>query len=92
MSQEIGFCRWGPGPDELSQKYLNWCNFWHHPQKNEIQSFLTFSNPNQKACCFLRGFEQLSRSITWWVLVVQSDGEKVAHLGRKGKLTRKQRC
>jgi len=26
-------------------------------------------------------FEQLSSSIAWWVMVVQSDGKKVVHMG-----------
>jgi len=37
-------------------------------------------------------FEQLSSSIAWQVMMVQSEGKKVVHKGLKCKSTRRRRC
>jgi len=40
--------------------------------------------------CIFGGFEHLSGSIGWWVMVVQSYAGKAAHLGFDGKIVTSQ--
>jgi len=61
---------------------------WRFPQKssNPKRKILYFDF-DYKTCWIRRGFEQLSSSIAWQVIGLQSSARKVAHAGLKGLKT-----
>jgi len=64
LSQKIGSLVWCPGPDDLGQ------NAWTYPHYNVThKKTKTLTFPNKTSRIF-RGFEQLSYSISWRVMVV----------------------
>ena len=85
MSQNIGLLGWGPGHNEVGQKCVNLSPLWRKPQKKQNEKLSKmFNNVIWKTSRIFRGFEQLSSSIGWEVMVVQSSAGKVAHAGLKG--------
>jgi len=58
----------GPVPDEVGQKDLKLLHLWHHSHKSEIQNQKFFFIANLKTRRVFWGFEQLSSTITWWVM------------------------
>jgi len=58
---------------------------WRSPQKSSNQKRKNFFyDIDYKTCWIRRGFEQLSSSIAWRVIGLQSSARKVAHVGLKG--------
>jgi len=56
-------------------------------RKSPPKPKIVFSDFDYKTCWIRRGFEQLSSSIAWRVIVLQSSTRKVAHAGLKGLWT-----
>ena len=54
------------------------------PEKLKPKTKICFFDFDFKTCLIRRGFEQLSSSIAWWVIGLQSSPRKVAHVGLKG--------
>jgi len=54
---------------------------WRSPQKSSNPKQKLFFHFDFKTCWIRRGFEQLSGSITWRVIGLQSSARKVAHAG-----------
>ena len=54
------------------------------PEKLNPQTKNFFSDFDSKTCWIRKGFEQLSSSIAWQVIGLQSSARKVAHAGLKG--------
>jgi len=57
------------------------------PWKAQTQNKHFLFDFDYKTCWIRRGFEQLSSSIAWRVIGLQSSARKVAHLGLKGLKT-----
>jgi len=76
LSQKIGSLVWRPGPDDLGQ------NVWTYPyydvthNKTKTLTSPLKKNINYKTFHIFRGFEQLSYSIGWQIMVVQSSAKK----------------
>jgi len=73
-----------PGPGNMAKICQKHPCLWRSPQKssNPIRKF--FFDFDDKTCWIRRGFEQLSSSISWRVIGLQSSARKVAHAGLKG--------
>jgi len=56
-------------------------------RKSPPKPKICFFDFGYKTCCIRRGFEQLSSSIAWRVIGLQSSARKVAHAGLKGFFT-----
>ena len=60
---------------------------WRSPKKSSNPKRKNlFFDFDYKSCWIRRGFEQLSSSIAWRVIGLQSSARKVAHAGLKGSL------
>ena len=76
LSQKIRSLVWRPPPDDLVQ------NAWTYPdyditrKKTKTLTYPIFKNINYKTSHIFRGFQQLSYSIGWRVMVVQSSAKK----------------
>jgi len=74
-----------PGPGKDGQNNSKTSLLWRSPRKSSNPKrkkfFITF---DYKTCWIRKGFEQLSSSIAWRVIRLQSSARKVAHAGLKG--------
>jgi len=67
---------WGPGPGKGSQKHSH---LWRSPENENL-----FFNLDYKTCWIRRGIDQLSSSIAWRVIGLQSSAWNVVFAGLKG--------
>jgi len=80
---------WGPGPAKGGQNFQNMPCLWRHLQKPlppKPKHFIF--DFDYKTCWIRKGFEQLSTSIAWQVMGLQSSAKKVSRTGLKGFLNR----
>ena len=79
--------------NDLGQKCLNILFLWRHPQKSQVQNFtILLIQTRRLAASLERLNNSLASSISWRIIMVQSDGKNVAHAGLKGKSTRLFAC
>ena len=81
LSQKNGSMGWDPGPAKISktpQLVAAPQRTLHRKQKTFVFDF------DYKTCWIRRGFEQLSNSIAWRVLGLQSSAKKRSRAGPKG--------
>ena len=74
---------WSPGPGKGSQKHLH---LWRFPPKTTPQKRNFFFRFHYKTCWIPRRFEQLSSSIAWRVIGLQSSARNMVFVGLKGFL------
>ena len=79
LSHNNGPIGWGPGQGKCSQTVATpTCGVPHRKRKN------VFFDIDYKTCWIRRGFEQLSSSIAWRVIGLQSSAWNVVFAGLKG--------
>jgi len=76
---------WGPRTAKGGQHFENMPSLWRHLQKTPHRNRKIFFIALDYKTCWIRGwFEQLSTSIAWRVIGLQSSARKVTHAGLKG--------
>jgi len=74
-----------PGPGKDGQNYAKTpLLVTFPPEKLKPKTKKFFFDFDYKTCWIRRGCVQLSSSIAWWVIRLQSSTRKVAHAGLKG--------
>jgi len=76
LSNNNGPMGWGPGPGKSSQKHPH---LWRSPRKKPTENENFFFYFDYKTCWIRRGFEQLSSSIAWRVMGLQSSAWNVVY-------------
>jgi len=85
LSPNNGPMDWGPGPSKDDQNNAkSRLLVSYPPEKLKPKTKTFFFDFNFKTSCIRRGFEQLSSSIAWRVIGLQSSARKLAHAGLKG--------
>ena len=78
VSQKIGSLVWRPGPEDLGHNAWTYPNYdVTHKKTKTLTSSIKKKYLNYKTSRIFRGFEQLSYSIGWRVMGVQSSAKRV---------------